>query len=80
MTIELTQRFVRQYQKLPAGLQTKVNQIILTLVESDFRHFGLDSRKVEGAACIFETAFDHQYRLTFERRSDTFILRNLDAI
>jgi hypothetical protein len=77
MPLELTQRFIDQYQHLPAAIQRKVDKA-LRLLDADFRHPGLRSHPVEGTPGIFEAYVDIQYRLTFHRRSNTLILRNVD--
>jgi len=77
MPLELTQRFINQYQYLPAAIQRKVDKA-LRLLDADFRHPGLHSHPVEGAPGIFEAYVDIKYRLTFERRSNTLIMRNVD--
>ena len=33
---------------------------------------------VESAPGVFEAYVDVKYRMTFERRSDTFVMRNVD--
>lgn len=80
MNIELTLRFVRQYQKLSGGMKTRTDKALLALLESDFKRPGLDSHRVGGVTGVFETAIESDYRLTYERCSDTFILRNLDVV
>jgi hypothetical protein len=75
--IDLTERFVRQYSKLPRTIQRKVDKA-LTLLETDFRHSGLRSHPVESAPGVFEAYVDRKYRMTFEHCSDTFIMRNVD--
>ncbi len=80
MPIELTQRFIRQYKKLPSDIRQKINKALLSLLEADFRHPEQYSHKIEGAPGIYEFYIDFQYHLTFERRSDTFILRNVDTL
>ena len=77
MPIELTERFVRQYTRLPDKICRKVNKALL-LLDTDFRHPGLRSHPIEGIPHIFEAYVDKQYRMTFERRGDTFIMRNVD--
>jgi len=78
MPIELTERFVRQYAKLPRAVQRKVDKA-LRLLNADFRHPGLHSHRVESAPGIFEAYVDSKYRMTFERRRDVFIMRNVDS-
>ena len=78
MPIELTERFVRQYAKLPRAVQRKVAKA-LRLLDADSRHPGLHSHQVESAPGIFEAYVDSKYRMTFERRRDVFIMRNVDS-
>lgn len=78
MPIELTERFVRQYAKLSRAVQRKVNKA-LRLRDRDFRHPGLHSHQVENTPGIFEAYVDSKYRMTFERRRDVFIMRNVDS-
>ena len=77
MPIQLTDRFVRQYGQLPATIQQKVDKALM-LLDANFRHPGLRSHPIESAPGVFEAYVDVKYRLTFERRSDTFIIRNVD--
>jgi hypothetical protein len=77
MPIELTERFVRQYSQLSNTVQRKVDKALL-LLDADFRRPGLRSHPVEGAPGLFEAYVDRKYRVTFERRGDTFIMRNVD--
>ncbi len=77
MPIELTERFVRQYAKLPGIIQLKVDKA-LGLLDTNFRHPGLRSHQIESAPGIFEAYVDRKYRLTFERRGNTLVIRNVD--
>lgn len=77
MPIELTERFVRQYARLPKTIRRKVGKA-LVLLDADFRHPGLRSHPVESAPDIFEAYVNRKYRMTFERRGDTFVMRNVD--
>jgi hypothetical protein len=76
MPIQLTNRFVRQYEQLPQAIQRKVDKA-LSLLDIDFRYPGLRSHPIESAPGIFEAYVD-KYRMTFERRRDTFVMRNVD--
>ncbi len=78
MPIQLTERFVQQYEKLPHAMQRKVDKA-LRLLDTNFRHPGLHSHPIESTPGIFEVYVDLKYRLTFERHGDTFILRNADS-
>jgi len=77
MPIELTERFVRQYARLPKTIQRKVDKA-LAFLDADFRHPGLRCHPIEGAPGVLEAYVDSKYRMTFERRGDTFVMRNVD--
>ena len=77
MPIQLTNRFVRQYGQLPEATQHKVDKA-LRLLDADFRYPGLRSHPIESAPGVFEAYVDVKYRMTFERHSDTFVMRNVD--
>ena len=50
----------------------------IRLLEVDFRHPGLHSHRVKGFADIYEDYVDQKYRITYERRGDTLVMRNVD--
>ena len=77
MSLQFTERFVKQYERLPKTIQRKVDKA-LRLLDADFRHPGLQSHPVEGLKGIFEAYVDTKYRLTFERHGDVFVMRNVD--
>jgi len=77
MSLQFTERFVRQYQRLPKAMQRKVDKA-LRLLNADFRHPGLRSHPVEGMEGVFEAYVDAKYRMTFERYGNVFLMRNVD--
>ena len=77
MPIRFTERFVKQYERLPKAMQRKVDKA-LRLLDTDFRHPGLRSHPVEGVRGIFEAYVDARYRMTFERHGDVLVMRNVD--
>lgn len=77
MPIQFTERFVKQYERLPENVQKKVDKA-LRLIDINFRHPGLRSHPLERSGDIFEAYVDIKYRLTFERRGNIFIMRNVD--
>jgi len=77
MPIQFTERFVKQYERVPKGIQRKVDKA-LRLLDADFRHPGLRSHPVEGLEGIFEAYVDARYRVTFERHGNVFLMRNVD--
>ena len=77
MPVRFTERFAKQYQRLPRTVQNKVDKA-LSLLDGDFRHTGLRSHPLEGTGGVFEAYVDAKYRMTFERKSDVLIMRNVD--
>ncbi len=77
MPIELTERFVKQYARLPKTIQRKVDKA-LVLLDADFPHPGLRSHPMESAPGIIEAYADRKYRMTFERRGNAILMRNVD--
>jgi hypothetical protein len=77
MPVKLTERFVKQYLKLPHIIQKKVDKTLI-LLDTNFRLPGLRSHPVEGAPGIFEAYVDQKYRVTFERTGEVLIIRNVD--
>ena len=77
MSIQFSERFVKQYERLPGTMQRKVDKAV-RLLDTDFRHPGLQSHPVEGVEDIFAAHVDDKYRMTFERRGDNFVIRNVD--
>jgi mRNA-degrading endonuclease RelE of RelBE toxin-antitoxin system len=77
MPIRFTERFARQYEALPKTIQKKVDKTLF-LLELDYRHPGLRSHPLGGVKGIFEAYVDAKYRITFERRGEIFIMRNVD--
>jgi hypothetical protein len=75
--VKLSQRFVRQYLLLTPALQQKVKKT-LRLLDADFRYPGLHSHTIQGVRGIFEAYVDQKYRVTFERRGDLLVMRNVD--
>jgi len=77
MPVELTQRFISQYDTLPQAIQRKVDKA-LRLLDADFRHPGLKTHPLQSAPGVFEASVDDKYRMTYERRGQTLVLRNVD--
>ncbi len=77
MPLRFTERFVKQYERLPKTVQRKADKA-LRLLDEDFRHPGLRSHPVEGVTEIFEAYVNAKYRMTFERHGNVFIMRNVD--
>jgi mRNA interferase RelE/StbE len=69
-------RFLRDYDQLDAQLQRRVDQQIALLLRNP-RHPSLRVHKMEGYTEIYEARVTKGYRLTFQLRDDTCILRRI---
>jgi mRNA-degrading endonuclease RelE of RelBE toxin-antitoxin system len=78
MPIRRTRRFNKAFLKLPPHIQTKVLRA-LELLDADFRHPGLQAKRIKGTDDIFEARVDYHYRMTYQRQGDVLILRNVGA-
>jgi mRNA-degrading endonuclease RelE of RelBE toxin-antitoxin system len=76
MPLELSERFIKAYERLPKHVRAKV-QKSLQLLNTDFRHPSLRAKRVQGTADIYEARVDYKYRLTYQRRGDWLVLRNV---
>jgi mRNA-degrading endonuclease RelE of RelBE toxin-antitoxin system len=76
MPLEFTERFIKAYERLPKHVQAKAKKS-LRLLDTDFRHPSLRAKRVQGTDDIFEARVDYKYRLTYQRRGDWLVLRNV---
>ncbi|MDY7078070.1 MAG: hypothetical protein SXV54_14230 [Chloroflexota bacterium] len=76
MPVRRTKRFNRAFFKLPAHIRKKVKRT-LALLDQDFRHPSLRARRLSGYRDIFYARVDRDHRITYERREDLLILRNV---
>jgi mRNA interferase RelE/StbE len=76
MPIELSKRFVRAYDRLSPDVQKRVKHA-MRLLDEDWRHPGLQARRLSGHQDIFYAHIDRNHRITYERRGDLLILRNV---
>lgn len=76
MTFDRTQRFKKQYQKLPQHIQRLTNQKLGFLLEN-FNHPSLKVKKYKGEKGIWEASITKNYRLTFHIEGDTYVLRQV---
>jgi mRNA-degrading endonuclease RelE of RelBE toxin-antitoxin system len=74
--IQFTERFRNAYLALPPAIQRKADKT-LVLLDANPRHPSLQTKPVRGAPGIYEARVDQRYRLTYERRGDVFVLRNV---
>ncbi|MDY6875687.1 MAG: hypothetical protein SWK90_05740 [Chloroflexota bacterium] len=76
MPIQRTTRFDKAYFALSPSIRAKVDRAILFLDE-DWRHPGLRARRLSGYRDILYARIDRNHRITYERRGDLLILRNV---
>jgi hypothetical protein len=76
MSIQRTARFDRAYLVLPSSVRAKVDRAIRFLDEN-WRHPGLRARRLSGLRDIFYARVDREHRITYERRGDVLVLRNV---
>lgn len=76
MPTELSKRFMRAYDRLPPDVQERVVRA-LRLLDENWRHPGLHAKRLSGHRDIFYARVDRDHRLTYERRGDTLVLRNV---
>jgi hypothetical protein len=77
MPIRSSERFELKYERLPLTLRAKVKKA-LKLLDDDFRHPGLRNHPVPGFEGIYEAYVDDKYRITYERRGNILMMRNVD--
>jgi hypothetical protein len=77
MPVEYSTRFAGKYAKLSTEMQRKTDKA-LGFLNSDFRHPGLHSHPIKTYPGVFEAYVDEKYRMTFERRGNVLIMRNID--
>ncbi len=76
MTFLWTPRFEKAYQDLSLEQQEAVDSH-LKLLEKNWRHPSLQTRKLQGAGRIWYLRISRGLRLTFEPRRDALVLRNV---
>lgn len=63
MNIKRTEKFKKQFKKLPSPIQKQVDKQIIFLTK-DYRHPSLKSRKMGGSS-IFEARISKGYRMRY---------------
>ena len=77
MPLRYSRRFIDKYVLLPLTVRNKVDKV-LALLETNFRHPGLQSHPILGSPGIYEARVDQEFRITYERSSDILKIRNID--
>lgn len=71
--IEYTKRFKKAYKNLPANIQMKIKKAIQMLAENP-RHPSLQTKPIQSFKGIYEARVDINYRLTYERLPNDWLL------
>ena len=73
MKYHTSQRFDREYAKLPQSLQKKTKKQIRFLVEN-IHHPSLHAKKYHETQDIWQARIDRQYRFYFKIEKDTYTI------
>ena len=73
MKIRRTDRFKKDYQKLPSDIQQRVNQKLRFLLR-DPRHPSLRVHKLRGVEGLWEFSVTMNYRVIFEIEGEYYVL------
>jgi len=76
MPIQFTERFAKQYERLPKTMQKKVDKA-LTVLGDNPKHPSLRVKKMEGRKDIWEARPSKRLRMTFEMAGGTIVMRNV---
>lgn len=69
MKYHRTKRFKEALKKLPKEIQDKIPKAF-ELIQEDYRHPSLQTKKIQGRDSIWEGRIDQFYRFTFEFTED----------
>ncbi len=73
MTLRPTERFAKEYERLPQRLQHQVDKALGLLLENP-RHPSLQIKKIKGHENRWEGRLTRRYRFIFSVESDTYHL------
>lgn len=73
MTLQPTDHFARDYERLPQRLQQRVDKALGLLLENP-SHPSLQIKKMKGYENRWEGRVTHHYRFTFTVEGDTYTL------
>jgi mRNA interferase RelE/StbE len=73
MKLIRTDRFLRDYRKLPAQVRRHTERKLLYLVQ-DIGHPSLRVRRVRKYADVYEASITMQYRLLFQITAEAYVL------
>jgi mRNA-degrading endonuclease RelE of RelBE toxin-antitoxin system len=73
MKLQPTERFAKDYERLPQHLQHRVDKALGLLLENP-RHPSLQIKKIKGYENRWEGRVTLHYRFTFALEEDTYVL------
>jgi len=73
MKIRRTNRFKKDYQRLPSHIQGRVDEKLRFLLR-DLRHPSLRVHKLRGAEGLWEFSVTMEYRVIFEIEDEYYVL------
>jgi mRNA-degrading endonuclease RelE of RelBE toxin-antitoxin system len=73
MKLQPTERFAKEYERLPQRLQQRVDKALGLLLENP-RHPSLQIKKMKGYQNRWEGRVTLHYRFTFTVEDDTYVL------
>jgi len=76
MKLYPTEKFKRQYQKLPLPIQELAKKQLAFLLTNP-QHPSLNTKKMQDPRNIWECRVTHSYRFTFQIAEDFYILRTI---
>ncbi len=76
MEILYTKTFKAGFKKLPSHIQEATGKKLALLLKN-FRHSSLRTKKIKSHLTIWEASITMEYRLTFQIKENTIILRKI---
>ena len=73
MRVRRTERFKKDYQRLPSGIQRRVDEKLRFLLH-DMRYPSLRVHKLRGVEGLWELSVTMNYRVIFEIESECYVL------
>ena len=74
--IEIEKTFKKSYESLPKEIQNRFHHKLSLLMEN-FQHPSLRVKKIQGKEDIWEASISDNYRITFNIKGNTIVLRKI---
>lgn len=76
MQIYRTNKFKKQHKKLPTEIKNLFQKQLVLFFENS-THNSLGIKKMQGTFDVWEMRITKSHRLTFQKKDEVFILRNI---